>query len=306
MKTLKLSALTMLFAMFAISFANAQCPAPTGLSSVSLSTTSAELNWTSSGGATSYSINIENGQNNPTPFLITGNPSSNTFTASGLTAGLVYKFKVRTRCGGNKSNWSNWHQFVAGGGSVNCVPLTGLTVSSINSTGASFNWNVSQGGLGYAIRVEDASGNPIDFAFNSVSTTNSYVMSGLNASSNYKVKIRKRCAVGVTGPWSPWVFFTTSALRTATFNNGTSADENVLIYPNPANDYFTIEPTGTEKINAFQIYDMTGKLVYSQNVSTDENSNFTKVSTIDFNNGIYQLNIQTSNQTISRKIVISK
>ncbi|MBL0339694.1 MAG: fibronectin type III domain-containing protein [Bacteroidetes bacterium] len=308
MKKITLSLFSMLIVLITANLAFSQCPIPTGLTATSLSATSAQLNWTAMGGASSYNVEIQNGQNNPTPFSLKPNTNANAYTITGLTGGLVYKFKVRTRCGGDKSNWSAWFTFVAGGGAVNCVQLTGLNVTSTTTTGASFNWNASVGGLGYAVRVEDASGNPVNFLFNINTTTNSYTISGLNPSSNYKVKVRKRCAVGVNASWTPWVFFTTNALRIGDLSTQSIGGEVISIYPNPASDFVQINISGNEneRIESFEIYDITGRLVKSESISAKSQNSTINIPLTDIKNGIYQIRIETSERNSTRKIVVKK
>ncbi|MBK7964603.1 MAG: fibronectin type III domain-containing protein [Bacteroidetes bacterium] len=252
-------------------------------------------------GVTSYLVNVEDGRNNPTPFLVTGTTVNPMFVVNGLTGGFVYKFKVRSNCGGNHSSWSPWFTFVAGGGAINCNLLTGLSVSNITSTGSTFSWNPSPGGLGYRIKVEDGSGNPINYSFVANTLLNSYTISGLTPSSNYKVKVRKLCAVGVTGPWSAWMPFTTAALRLT----GSDDVEEALIsvHPNPASQYFQLDVNSDsdEKIRKVELYDLTGKMVASELVSDETTFKF---PIQDFNNGVYVVKIQTNNNYISRRLIV--
>lgn len=308
MKKIKHTVMLALMVMLAFTQANAQCPVPSGLSSVTLSTASSQLNWAAMAGSAGYNIEVQNGQNNPTVFLVTGNPVSNTFAVNGLTGGFAYKFKVRTVCGGSKSNWSSWFTFVAGGGAINCVQLTGLVVSGTTANGATFNWNASPGGLGYSVRIEDATGNPVNFASSANTINNTYTKTGLNPASNYKVKIRKRCAVGVAGPWSPWVFFTTNALRLAASNENISSADNISVYPNPASDVINVNIIGSadEKIKSVDIYDLAGKLIHSEIIDATLQGNSYTVSTLGIENGIYLLSLQTANMRTSRKVFVAK
>ena len=304
MKKMKLAILTMLIAVLSVHQSNAQCPTPSGLAASTMGANSSSLSWQPIAGVTSYLVNVENGRNNLTPFLVTGTTVNPAFVVNGLTGGFVYKFKVRSNCGGNHSSWSPWFTFVAGGGAINCNLLTGLTISNIMSTGATFSWNASAGGLGYRVKVEDGSGNPVNFSFVANTLNNSYSITGLNPSSNYKVKIRKVCAIGVTGPWSAWEPFTTAALR---LGQGTELTENSLINmsPNPASDFVELNVVGGSdvKIELVQLYDVTGKLVVNQSVSEDNNSKF---PIQDLHNGVYIVKIQTNNSIISKRLIVSK
>lgn len=298
---MQLTILTLLIALLTGQNINAQCPVPNGLSAISNGATSANLSWQSVSGVTSYLINVENGRNNPSTFLVSGTTVNPVFVVNGLTGGFVYKFKVRSNCGGNHSSWSAWYTFVAGGGAINCNLLTGLSVSNITSTSSTFSWNPSPGGFGYRLKVEDGFGNPVNFSFAVNTISSSYTITGLSPSSNYKVKIRKLCAVGVTGPWSAWIPFTTAALRLSGSSEAESVDISML--PNPASTYFHLDVGNSEeKIKSVEIFDLTGRVVLS--ILVDSQVSFT-LSTQNFKNGIYVVKIQTNNSFTSKRLVVA-
>lgn len=302
MKKIKLSILAMLIAWLTGQNINAQCPVPSGLTAVSNSATSSTLSWQPISGVSSYLVNVENGRNNPTVFLVTGTTVNPVFTVNGLTGGFAYKFKVRSNCGGNHSSWSPWFTFVAGGGTINCNLLTGLSVSNVTATGATFTWNPSPGGLGYRVKVEDDSGNPINFSFVTNTLSNSYTITGLNPASNYKVKVRKVCAVGVTGPWSAWVSFSTAPLR---LSGSAAPDEaGVSLYPNPASSYFQLDVDNgsNEKMEKLEIFDLTGKLIESEFIGDQVSYKF---QVRNLKNGLYVVKVQTSNHSFSKRLIIS-
>lgn len=78
----------------------ASCPAPTGIVVTNRATTSADLNWTENGTATSWDIEW-----GATGFTATGNPTIDDtaikpYGFTGLTASTAYDFYVRSDCGG--------------------------------------------------------------------------------------------------------------------------------------------------------------------------------------------------------------
>lgn len=300
---MKLTILTLLIAVLSVHQSIAQCPTPSGLAASTMGANSSSLSWQPIAGVTSYLVNVEDGRNNPTPFLVTGTTVNPTFIVNGLTGGFVYKFKVRSNCGGNHSSWSPWFTFVAGGGAINCNLLTGLTISNITTTGATFAWNASAGGLGYRVKVEDGSGNPVNFNFVANTLNNSYSITGLNSSSNYKVKIRKVCAVGVTGPWSAWMPFTTAALRLS----GSTDFEDALIsiYPNPASQYFQLDvkSDSDEKIRKVELYDVTGKMMADRQVENVSTYQFPLQGLYE---GVYIVKVLTNSKVVTKRLVIVK
>ena len=79
----------------------AACMVPTELTVVSVTTTTAELTWTSSSTAWQIQVNEEE------PIDVTAIP----YTLEGLTPATTYTFKVRANCDGSYTDWSNAESF---------------------------------------------------------------------------------------------------------------------------------------------------------------------------------------------------
>ena len=187
------------------------CDIASGLSVSDNSAGSATLNWNAVGGANSYDLEVQDEQNNGA-FHIEINVPANSYTVSGLQAGVLYKFKVRTHCGGDKSDWTEWFFFTASGGNGgsgtgggDCAIPSGLTASVVNGT-ATLGWSAVAGAVKYYIEVEDEQNIPSTFHLEDSTSANSYTLSGLQSGVLYKFKVRTRCANGQSD-WSAWLFF---------------------------------------------------------------------------------------------------
>ncbi|PJB58555.1 MAG: hypothetical protein CO098_08030, partial [Bacteroidetes bacterium CG_4_9_14_3_um_filter_41_19] len=118
------------------------CPPPTGQTESNITTTTADLGWTT-GGATTW--DIEWGVSGFTPATgttITGT-TNNPYSLSGLTLGTSYDWYVRDDCGGGVSDWAGPHTFTTLPG-PHGFPLTedfesGFT-SFNNATGNTVDW----------------------------------------------------------------------------------------------------------------------------------------------------------------------
>ena len=86
----------------------------------------------------------------------------------------------------------------------------------------------------------------------------------------------------------PWF----AALATTTF-----ADKNVVIYPNPAQDYVIVSGIKTE--STLKIYNVSGAQLYSQNITGE-----THVSTLTLASGVYIAKIISDGKTVVKKIVV--
>jgi hypothetical protein len=187
------------------------CNIPDGLAASDLTGTSATLSWNAVSGATQYTVEVQDEQNNPGTFQVETNVIGTSYAVTGLQAGVSYKFKVRTRCGSDKSDWSEWVFFTAGsgsgggGGTSGCGVVTGLSATATGGT-ASLTWNAVSGASKYTIEVEDEQNSPSIFHLEDSTLTNTYTLSGLQTGVLYKFKVRTHCSGGQSD-WSAWMFF---------------------------------------------------------------------------------------------------
>ncbi|MBK6817270.1 MAG: fibronectin type III domain-containing protein [Saprospiraceae bacterium] len=184
------------------------CDIPTALASA-ISGQEVTLTWT--GSATQYQIEVENESTN-----VKVVPEQNASSPFGLTlANGTYKFKVRSVCGGDHSDWSAWSNFVingstttnppsgggsgGGGGSSVCDIPTALA-SAISGQEVTLSWTGSA--TQYQIEVENESTN-----VKVVPEQNASSPFGLTlANGTYKFKVRSVCG-GDHSDWSDWAFF---------------------------------------------------------------------------------------------------
>lgn len=278
-----------------------QCAIPSGLNATAVNPTTENFAWTAVGGASSYKIEVENANGNNVPYHLETTIGTNSYTLAGLTAGANYKFKVRTNCGGNHSDWSAWFFFntSGNGGGCNTAPAN-LTVTNKTSSGAKLNWN-STGSSSYRVRIEDASGNPVNLNFTANTTNTFYNATGLNANSHYKFKVRSICN-GNTGPWSPYKFFFTGAA----LKSGSPVDDlsGMTVYPNPARNEITIDQNSTPLENVtYTIQDMSGREIANGSL---ENEASQKISVSNLPAGAYVFSVIANGATTTRRINITK
>ncbi|NTW31606.1 MAG: T9SS type A sorting domain-containing protein [Bacteroidetes bacterium] len=81
--------------------------------------------------------------------------------------------------------------------------------------------------------------------------------------------------------------------------------EDILIYPNPANDVLNIDMANSSNSNVkINVYNSIGKLIKS--IDGKNMSQIIKIDLASFNSGIYFVSIQTLEVTITKKISIIK
>jgi len=77
-----------------------------------------------------------------------------------------------------------------------------------------------------------------------------------------------------------------------------TADENVSVYPNPANDNVNI--VSNETINVVQVLNFLGQVL----LYTEVNDTQMKINTSDYQSGVYIIKINTINATLIKKVTI--
>src|SRR5258706_4194029 len=162
------------------------CVVPAGLTTTTITSSSAILNWNSVAGAVGYNIQ----------YRVIGNPawtstssSINSVLVSGLSTSTAYEWHVQADCGG-----SNVSAFSA---TANFATLTppcgippGLSTTSITTTSATLSWTAVIGAVGYNIEYRVV-GNPVWST--TTSATTSVNNSSLTPSTNYELHVQANC-----------------------------------------------------------------------------------------------------------------
>ncbi len=88
--------------------------------------------------------------------------------------------------------------------------------------------------------------------------------------------------------------------------NVSRGENSVRVYPNPAADHATLDITLTNDANTIvKIYDIGGRVVYSQNLGRRAAGNYThKIDCSNFMRGMYLVNIVTGQQTATSKLIV--
>ncbi|HLW31794.1 MAG TPA: ELWxxDGT repeat protein [Aequorivita sp.] len=79
-----------------------------------------------------------------------------------------------------------------------------------------------------------------------------------------------------------------------------SSIENIKIYPNPTNGHFTILSKNSLNIDAIDIFDFSGKKIFSQ----IPNKNLVNLDITQFSKGLYIIKIKTHKSVVTQKILL--
>ncbi len=179
------------------------CNVPTGLSTTSISSSSATLNWGTVTGALSYNVQ----------YRVVGagswtstTSSTNSKAISGLTASTNYEWQVQTVCSGGSSAFTGSTTFTTSA-VTSCGVAGGQSTAGITSSAATLNWTAVTGAVSYNVQYRVVGAGSWT---STTSSTNSKAISGLTASTNYEWQVQTVCS-STSSAFSGSATFTTSS-----------------------------------------------------------------------------------------------
>lgn len=198
----------------------ATCNVPASLAAGSITQTSATLGWGAVSGATSYNVQLFTSGGT---LISTNSSATNSYAASGLSAGTTYRFSVQTVCSGGNSAYSSQASFTTSSTTPTCNAPTGLASSSIAQTSATVSWGAVSGATSYNLQYKTAAAS----TFTSVTTSStSYGLTGLTAGTAYVFQVQSVCSGGNSVVSSQAGFTTLSGTVTYCASKGnTHTDE---------------------------------------------------------------------------------
>lgn len=129
-------------------------------------------------------------------------------------------------------------------------------------------------------------------------TDNTSVTTLIDETGNHNGTLINFALTGATSNWQSGSTVTTGNTCSAILSSsGFEAIANLKVYPNPSNGIFTIN---SEEVLDIKVYDLIGKLIYSNKV----NSGINQIDISNYSNGIYLLQYSTtSGKTNSIKLI---
>jgi hypothetical protein len=182
------------------------CGDPTGLSASAIGNNTATVSWAAVANAVSYAVDYKlNSSSAWTSFSTAQTATSANLT--GLTQGSLYDWRVSATCSAGSGN-TVVAQFTTTAPFV-CAAPTGLTASSVTTSGATVSWTAVSGAASYAVdyKLSTASGWT---SAATATTATSIALSGLTAGSIYEYRVRANCGSNGTSGYATAQFTTNS------------------------------------------------------------------------------------------------
>jgi len=183
------------------------CGTVTGLTSSAITTTTATINWSATSGANNYDVDYKLSSSSTWINAATATTSLSV-NLVGLSASSVYDWRVKPNCTAPTGIYVQ-SQFTTHAVAT-CGTVTGLTSSSITSSGATLSWSALNGANNYAVDYKlTSAGTWTNAATNTTSL--SINLSGLTAASLYDWRVRANCT-DASGAYTQAQFTTSAAI----------------------------------------------------------------------------------------------
>ena len=171
---------------------NAQCSAPTDLSTSPITATAANARWAPVSGAVSYDVEYKPASSSTwTPYIL-GITGLQCLMSYGLEPLTTYDWRVRANCASGSSSYSQT-QFTTGPiGS--CVPPVGLSASNITSTSVIVSWSPAVGAFGYSVQFKP-SFSSVWSTVQSLTYATSTNITFLSAGTTYDWRVWSNCSL---------------------------------------------------------------------------------------------------------------
>lgn len=178
--------------------------------------------------------------------------------------------------------------------------VTGLQTTNVTASTALLTWNMLSCADGYIISYKKNS--QANFTNDTLTgTNNTYVLSGLEALTNYTYKFLAYAKDGAKyykGNYSAIANFTTQSARLASYVQNQSIEDDALqLYCNENNCQLYI--LADEQKGAIEIYAPTGQLIFKSETNQKCNA-----LTLPESNGVYLLKCSNENKMIVKKVVL--
>lgn len=317
----------------------APCGTPTGLTSSSVTSSSATVNWTAVSGANNYDVDYKLNSSSTWTNAATATVSTSV-NLSGLTASSLYDWRVRANCASGSSAYAQ-AQFTtsATGGCPDILePNNTLATAAPVSVGINYNALIAASGdndyyafnntssqkrikvtltnlpADYDLKLYKPSGTLQATSSNTGTAPETIIY---NANKNNQVGTYKAYVYGFNGAFSATQCYTLLIQLSATnFGPANTPDDNsaqiikqggLKIYPVPASEAVTLsfDAAGRGKAE-ISIINQLGAVIMRRTAGVDKGINFTTINVSKLANGIYTVKVSQDNDVKVQKLIIQK
>ncbi len=180
------------------------------------------------------------------------------------------------------------------------VAPTDLYADPILPTKVKLNWSADPGAIKYQVRYR-ITGTPTWST--TVATSNFKNLNSLEPATEYQYRVRSYCGPGTFSGWSAIATFMTPPLRLGDF----TTNQAFTIYPNPNTGSFHLQMEGENNEQIYiRIINVLGQEIYTETIQSETEINYNIQLNQSIENGMYLLEVKTSDKIYTEQIIISR
>ncbi len=229
---------------------NYTCVKPSNLTATSITTSSAQLNWTAVAAASNYVVQYR--ISITSTWTTAGVTTNNFYALNGLFGSVTYKWRVKANC----SQYTTVATFSTP--ATSCLKPTGLAAQYIGGTWAYLSWTAVAGAAYYSVYYR-VTGTPT-YILAGTSFYNNLYVSGLTPSTSYDWRVKANCSLN-----SAKSVFITTADTAQGGSGGNSYAQDFNFYPNPVAQQLIIQQKEKTDLSVvIEVSDVLGRIIISQ------------------------------------------
>lgn len=265
------------------------CPQPTGIVVSSITATGFTVNWTPAGNETQWTVSYRvNTASTWTEITTTTHP----YNVTGLTGSTTYNVRVKANCSSTEeSQWTEYNDVIVTQ-TPPCPAPTDVTVTNLTAHTADISWAQSTDATSWRLEYRKL-GQSWDTVF---ANTNSYSLSGLEATSRYVLRIYANC--GGSNYSTAYVTSFTTLEEPDTTGIVNYLEQIVTVYPNPTDGKIMVQ-NNHSLIQDVEVYDAFGKMLFA--IKVDDSTAMLDMT--DYASGMYFARISTSEGIITKRFI---
>lgn len=273
-------------------------PRPTGLTSGTVTASTANVSWTCSVDPDSFLVRYQKNCTGTFYYAwVAGNLRTTTLT--GLDACTNYCFRVRAHCTSVAlppySSTSGSFTTLSG---ASCVAVTPVSISNVSACSYLVSWNTCVTADSFRVRFKLSSASVWSFSPFTTSSSQTVTL----GPGNWKYRVQTWCG-GVLVASTANATINIGSCRTA--GSADALVQGFIAFPNPATEFTTLNFSSLQEgMATLKVTDLTGRTIMENTsvIVTGENS--LRISVNGWAKGVYSLKLSLNNQDYMTKLVV--
>lgn len=282
--------------------------APLALTAVNNGSLSNHVAWTdNSNNEANFDLHYSFGGSTTYSLLATLPANTISYTHTGLSYTTTYCYKVAATNSIDTSAFSNTDcATTPAAPTATSTPNAPLNLSAVNNGSLTNNvaWNDnSSDETNFELHYTFGSSTTYSLLATLAPNTTSYAHTGLSYTTTYCYKVAATNSVGSSA------FSNTACATTPAAPNSTIgiAEQNLVnslsVYPNPTSGEITLHFVSTGSKTKVEVFDLTGKIVYTEIINTTQGENTRKFN-LPKEKGLYAVKLSSEQAVVTRRVVV--